>query len=113
MNQTNKKYIYVFVRKDLPIEQILVQSSHAAYEAGLAFDNQSKLITSVLVIGVKNKSALEKAYLQLSSSIELVKFEEPSWDYGFTAFATQPISNEQRILLKKYQLFKHIAKEAV
>lgn len=107
MNQTDKKYIYVFVRKDLPIEQILVQASHAAYEAGLTFNNESKLITSVLVIGVKNTQALEKAYKQLCASINLVKFEEPSWDYGFTSFATQPLSHDQRSLMKKYQLFKY------
>lgn len=112
MLQTDKKYIYVFVRKDIPIEQILVQASHAAYEAGLAFDNKSKLITSVLVVGVKNTLALEKAYSQLSASLNLVRFEEPSWDYGFTAFATEPVSVEQRVLFKKYQLFKYTIKEA-
>lgn len=107
MQNEEKQYIYVFVRKDLPIEQILVQSSHAAYEAGLHFENHSKISTSVIVIGVKNKLALQKAFENLKESLNLVAFNEPSWDLGFTAFATQPLNNEKRHLLKKYQLFKH------
>lgn len=105
--QNEKKYIYVFVRKDLSIEQMLVQSSHAAYEAGLHFENNSTLSTSVLIIGVKNKLALQKAYDSLKESLNLVAFNEPSWDLGFTSFSTQPLNNDQRYLLKKYQLFKH------
>lgn len=107
MNQNTKKpFIYIFVRKDLPIEQIIVQASHAAYEAGLKFTNNSEKITSVLIIGVKNQASLEKAFSNLSKNIDLIKFNEPQWDYGFTAFATAPIFDEQRQLLKKYQLLK-------
>lgn len=86
---------------------MIVQSSHAAYEAGLHFENHSKISTSVLVIGVKNKVALQKAFDTLKESINLVAFNEPSWDLGFTSFSTEPLSDEKRYLFKKYQLFKH------
>ena len=38
--------------------------------------------------------------------IKFVPFYEPSWDYGLTAFGTEPLTQEQRVLLKRYQLWK-------
>lgn len=35
-----------------------------------------------------------------------VPFYEPSWDYGLTSFATEPLTQEQRVLLKRFQLWK-------
>lgn len=63
--------------------------------------------SSLIVIAVKNLKALEKAYHYLSSEgVRLEKFWEPDWDYGFTAFASEPIPMEKRNIFKKYQLFK-------
>jgi hypothetical protein len=41
-----------------------------------------------------------------AKGIKLIPFEEPSWDYGLTAFATEPLTQEVRVLLKRYQLWK-------
>lgn len=103
---TNKTWIYVFVRTDLPLQQIIVQSNHAAYESGLKFDNPSDEPSSLIVISVRNKEQLLKAYESLSmTEIEFVQFLEPDWDYGLTAFASAPVTFEQRQIFKKYQLF--------
>lgn len=110
-HQNEKTWIYVFVRTDLPIEQIVVQSNHAAYESGLAFENTSTESTSVICISCKNKHKLQKAYDELQGlGVEFVQFHEPDWDYGFTAFASAPVTAEQRSIFRKYQLFKGDAK---
>jgi hypothetical protein len=103
---TDKAWIYVFVRMDMPIEQIVVQSCHAAQESGLAFPNPTDEPNSLIVIQVKNKEHLQKAYDKLAASgIKFVQFEETSWDFGFTAFASEPVFAHQREAFKKYRLF--------
>ena len=67
-HQNEKTWIYVFVRTDLPLEQIVVQSNHAAYESGLAFENNSTETSSLIVISCKNKHKLQKAYDELKDS---------------------------------------------
>lgn len=32
-------------------------------------------------------------------------FDEPSWDFGFTSFASEPVYNHQRSVFRKYRLF--------
>lgn len=91
----------------MPIEQILVQSCHAAQESGLAFPNPTGEPNSLIVLQVKNKEQLEAAQADIQSKgIRFVRFNEPSWDYGFTAFASEPVYQHQRHLFKKYRLFK-------
>lgn len=90
----------------MPIEQIIVQASHAALEAGIKFGTKSNTPNSLIVIGVKNKTQLEKAYAHISSRFKTEMFFEPSWNYGFTAFATEPIQESDRVEFKKYQLWR-------
>lgn len=100
--------MYVFVRTDLPIQQQMVQSNHAALEAGIFFgDKEQDEPSSLIVIAVKNQAKLEKAMKDVEAKgIKLIPFEEPSWDYGLTAFGTEPLTQEERVLLKRYQLWK-------
>lgn len=97
----------MFIRKDLPIEQIIVQTAHAALESGIHLkhdkDNEP---SSLIVLQVKSQKELEKSHARIESlGIETIKFFEPDWDYGFTSFATPPITSENRHLFKKYRLF--------
>lgn len=64
------------------------------------------MLTSIIVIAVKDKSALEKAYKKFEPILDLARFEEPDWNYGLTSFATRPVYEEERYLFKNYQLFK-------
>ncbi len=103
----NKSYVYVFVRKDIPIEHQIVQSCHAALEVGLKYPYVSKDPSSLILIGVKNQNKLESAIAYLNSTgIKTEMFFEPSWDYGNTAFATEALTEDQRIHLKRFQLWK-------
>lgn len=86
----------------------MVQSNHAALEAGifLADQNQSEP-SSLILIAVKNQAKLEKAMKDLEEKgIKFVPFYEPSWDYGLTALGTEPLTQDLRVLLKRYQLWK-------
>ena len=98
----------MFIRTDLPIHQQMVQSNHAALEAGIFLaDREQDEPSSLIVIAVKNQAKLEKAMKDLEEKgIKFVPFYEPSWDYGLTAFGTEPLTQEQRVLLKRYQLWR-------
>lgn len=99
--------MYVFVRKDLPLTDQMVQASHAALEAGIVFGAGSKEPSSLIVLSVPDKDALlaAQAYCE-EQGIETELFFEPDWDYGYTAFGTQPITQKQRPLLKRFPLWK-------
>jgi len=86
----------------------MVQSNHAALEAGIFLGDQTQdEPSSLIVIAVKNQAKLEKAMKDLEDKgIRVVPFYEPSWEYGLTAFGTEPLTQEQRVLLKRYQLWK-------
>ena len=86
----------------------MVQSNHAALEAGIFLGDQTQYEpSSLIVIAVKNQAKLEKAMKDLEDKgIRVVPFYEPSWEYGLTAFGTEPLTQEQRVLLKRYQLWK-------
>lgn len=86
----------------------MVQSNHAALEVGIFLGDQTQHEpSSLIVIAVKNQAKLEKAMKDLESKgIKFVPFYEPSWEYGLTAFGTEPLTQEQRVLLKRYQLWK-------
>lgn len=86
----------------------MVQSNHAALEAGIYLgDRLQEEPSSLIVIAVKNQVKLEKAMKDLDEKgIKYVPFYEPDWEYGLTAIGTEPLTQEQRVLLKRYQLWK-------
>lgn len=103
----NKTYVYVFVRRDIPLEHQIVQSAHAALESGLRFKTELYEPSSLIMIGVKNQSQLEKARLYVNEKgVQTEMFFEPSWDYGNTAFATEAVTDDLRHIFKRYQLWK-------
>lgn len=107
MLQINKKWVYVIVRADIPLAHQIVQSNHASFEAGLKYNQNLSETSSLIVLTVKNKIILDKEYKRLENlGFNLTKFNEPSWNYGFTSFASEPISNEERKYFKNLQLWK-------
>lgn len=100
-------YTYIFIRTDISYEQQLVQSSHAALEAGFHFDKPDQT-SSIIMIGVKNKDDLHKVAQRLHQNDIMYKmFHEPDFGIGDSAIATEPIiCNQKRTVIKKYQLYK-------
>lgn len=99
--------MYVVVRKDIPIQHQIAQACHGALEAGKVYNEVSCSPDSLIVIGVKNQYQLMKAQKKLEDlGIGTVLFWEPDWDYGWTSFGTEPLTQEQRIHMKGFQLWK-------
>ena len=110
MMQIDKKFVYVFVRQDLSIQQQLVQAAHAAHESGLAHDS-SGTSHSIIIFGTKNKEQLESLFHRFRPEIECHPFFEPYKDTGLTAFATKPITSEHRHHFKEFKLWKPVIEQ--
>jgi hypothetical protein len=93
------------VRKDLPIEQQIVQACHAAYEAGKKDDLPG--INTMVVLEVANQIELldisEKLSLQ---NIPHQTFIEPDINNETTALCTHALSNDFRKKFKKFSLWR-------
>ena len=104
-----KQYIYIFVRKDLSPERRLVQACHAAMESGILFcgrSNYDLLYKHILVVlSVKNLKELNEAYNSISP-VESIMFYEDDLNEN-TAFATRPVTEEERAIFKVYSTLKY------
>lgn len=102
----DKPYVYVLIRKDIAFEQQLVQVGHAAWEAGLSFEQPGE-VASLIVLEVPDQSALEAASDRLERyGINHKMFFEPDFDMGHSAIATRPVhAKKERHLFRKYPLY--------
>lgn len=93
------------VRTDLSIPQQLCQAVHAAHESGIKFGNKDH-ITSVVVCSVPNESSLISELEKTESrGIKTILFREPDINNQATAFATEPIPNNNRKIFSKLKLW--------
>ena len=102
------RYVYVFVRVDIPIQHQMAQACHAALESGKEFPVILDEPDSLIVLQVNDQEELHRAAdLLHKNAVGLVKFwePEPRWNYGYTAFATEPMTREQRGILNGYKLW--------
>jgi len=103
----DKTYVYVFVRKDLPLTDQVVQAAHAALEAGIVFGAVSKEPSSLIMLTVPDAESLHRAKAHCEyCGIRSEMFFEPDWNYGHTAFATEPLIQSERHFLKGFPLWK-------
>lgn len=85
----------------------MVQAAHAALEAGIKFGKLSVDPASIIILQIPNKEKLQVALDRtIEHGIACETFFEPDWDHGFTAFATEPITEDKRKTFKKYKLWK-------
>lgn len=100
-------YSYIFIRKDIPFAQQLVQASHAALEAGREFEKPHK-ISSIILLGAKDKDDLYKIDERLAKhNIKSYMFYEPDFEMGHSAICTEAITcTKTRRLLSRYSLYK-------
>ena len=96
------------MRQDLSIPQQLVQASHAAHESGLAHSH-SGTSNSIIIFGTQSKEELESHFEKFKNEVNCHPFFEPYKNVGLTAFATDPIPENQRHLFKEFKLWKPVA----
>lgn len=102
----NRRYMYVIVRTDMELPNIIVQSAHAAYESGLAYKNHADR-TSIIILQVKDELRLREAYKALQrDDVQCTMYKENTLGLGYTAIGTEALTSDQRKLLKKYKLLK-------
>ncbi len=111
---TDKSYVYVLIRTDIPLEQQLVQVGHAALEAGFRF-NAPREVASLIVLAVPDRAALLEASARLNDKgIEHELFFEPDFEMGHSALATRPLFKKaERYLMRKYPLYRASAAASV
>jgi len=96
------KYTYCFIRKDIPIVAQIVQTAHACLQMEAPPD-----VNSIVLFEVKNEEHLVKVndYLE-SRNIKTYMFFEPDYDMGYTAIATEPMDEEDRVAFKRFKMWE-------
>lgn len=75
---------------------------------GQCYRDNDSYIPNLVWVGLPNTASLEKTIQKLKSNqIPFFKWEEPDFDYGLTAVATIPLTQEQKQVLVNYKLLKH------
>lgn len=84
-----------------------MQACHAVYE--LVSIRHEHGIPNMVVIGVKNQFKLKRVVEKLKlNQIPHYAWSEPDYDYGLTSVATAPLSLEEKVVLKEYQVLKFV-----
>lgn len=82
--------------------QIVVQASHAAYEAASLRTANSEHPHFVL-LGIRNQQELQRAFSRIQlTGIKVVPFIEPDLNDEMTAFATEQVDNDLRFWFRQY-----------
>ncbi len=100
--------MYIFIREDISIPQMAVQSCHAAIECANNFGLKDLPDhPSVIILAVKDEAKLHQVrkYL-IENGVQHVHFYETDMDDQLTALACEPISGDKRRLFRKFQLLK-------
>lgn len=109
----DRKYVYTFVRQDIPSEYQLVQATHATFVAGhglaltgqVGKDEASQIYFTV--VGVADEDGLKEAINHCAvRGIDTYKFYEPDIGNQMTAVTTVPIPARERRSLLTYNLLK-------
>ncbi len=93
----------------MPLEQIAVQSTHAAIEIARNYLTPTQEHPSVIILQIKNEEKLNNISSYLDSvDIKYKKFKEPDpWNNNkLTAIATVPLYGDDRKYFKKFQLLR-------
>ena len=105
INEEEHLYSYVFVTNDMESRHQAVQGSHAVAEY-FNIHPEAKH-HSIIYLLVKNEDKLKKVIQELlDKEIEFTIFREPDINNRITSVCTQPLDEETRIQLKRYQLLK-------
>jgi uncharacterized ferredoxin-like protein len=106
-HKLEEMYAFFFVRRDLPIEQVIVQSSHAAFVLGSSIKIDKPAEVNFVVCGAEDEKDLEKIRQHFKdNNCETVEFKEPDIGNQMTAIASHPIPYSQKRFASKYPLLR-------
>jgi hypothetical protein len=97
--------VYVLVRTDIPLADQVVQVGHACLEAGYRF-KQPEVPCNLVVLKVSSEECLRFAIEEIElAGIRCAIFCEPDENMGYTAACTEPVTNFQRRLFRRFPLW--------
>jgi hypothetical protein len=100
------RYIYVFVRQDIPLAEQIVSVGHAAFHLGQVIPENG--IPNLIVVGVPHAKALDKARAKmLEANINFHFWEDPDTQHGVTAVASHPLTKNEKGVLANYRLWSN------
>jgi hypothetical protein len=101
---TEKKCIYLFLRKDLDPSQQIIQASHVCLELGRFLPLPDERYR-IIILGIRSEPKLLSVINELNSLNILHKtFKEPDLNFQLTAIATEPLNEERSKLFSRYRL---------
>lgn len=107
MLQTDDKYVYVLVRKDLSLSQQSVQAIHAAINAATHYLHKDDIHPHLVLCGVETEADLQKALdFARACDINCQPFYEADLGNQLTSFATAPLVGNARRHFKRYNLLR-------
>lgn len=99
-------YAYTFIRRDLPLQDQLVQACHSSMEAGSAFKEPGH-IPNLILLDAKDSNHLEEISSFLDSNfIRYYKFYEPDDQMGYTSITTEPLTPERKKKLSNFKMWR-------
>lgn len=102
-----ERYVFVFIRQDIPVSQQIVQSNHATLSLASLYPIQGT--PNIVVIGVPNEAALRRAEKKLEEfRIPYFAWIEPDFDLGFTAITTLPLDRSEKAVLANYRVYSPV-----
>jgi hypothetical protein len=100
-------YVYILVRKDMPLEDQVVQSNHASLEAGFSFGKPADHPHIVLLEVDDQDELLSWANFLKYNSIDFRMFFEPDDQLEYTALTTEPLYGKSREHFKSLNCWKY------
>lgn len=113
--ETETKYIYHFIRKDIPVVAQIIQMGHAIDRIALRQEYYEDCAHTVL-FEVPDEKTLEgiARYLESRglSENDFIMFHDNAWPLGNNAIATRPFVGEERAIFAEFNLYRDADLEA-
>lgn len=104
------RYVYLFTRKDISKEQVVVQTAHVALELGSLLKKENIPVDNLYfaVCEAENEDDLYsiKESLDGDTNVRYTCFYEPDIGNQLTSIATFPVLSHKRDYFRKYKLLK-------
>lgn len=98
--------IYTFIRRNIPIQQQLVQAAHSAAQAGAEFLNPKHIPSLIMLDANDQCHLLEVAQYLCKNGIKFHMFFEPDNQMGYSSITTEPVTLEQRQIFSQFKLWR-------
>lgn len=101
-NLIDRKYVYFFVDKTIPIVQYIVQTAHVAYVAGHQLSTVDPYHTHFVIF--ETEDIKNDVTFLFKNNIKFRTFNEPDLGNKITAIVTEPLEIKKKLLFQDFKL---------